>query len=269
MGLCNPDTILENIENGNKTKYSPQLSETQKWMWEVYEWGISETIQLAGIDDIVLLHDGDPTHGKASFLQLMSSQLSDQLLMAQANIERWLRYPNVKVVRFGVGTGLHELGEGSASILIANALTGKYPDMDISVVYHGLLDLDGFLIDYAHHGPFIGSRKWLEGNELRYYLRSIMISEIMEGRTPPHLVVRGHYHVYRREFLEICANGKTYDSWAVLLPGFTFKDDYTRRATRSEFKQTVGMMAFEILDGHLYQTHRFTKTIDIRTKEII
>ena len=55
----------------------------------------------------------------------------------------------------------------------------------------------------------------------------------------------------------------------MLLPGFTFKDDYTRRATRSDFKQTIGMVALEIIDGHLVRTHPFVRTIDIRTREII
>lgn len=136
-------------------------------------------------------------------------------------------------------------------------------------MYHGLLDIDGFLIDYAHHGPFTGSRVWLDGNELRYYLRNIMLREIMDGRTPPHMVIRGHYHVYRKEFLEIAANGQSYEGWAIVMPGFTFKDDYTRRATRSEYKQSVGLIAFEILDGYMYRSHKFIKTIDIRTKEIL
>lgn len=269
LGLCNPKTELEQIENGKVIKYYPQISETQKFMWNVYLWGINETIKLAGNDEIILIHNGDPTHGKASFLETMSTKLSDQLLIAQANIELWLQYPNIHIIRFAAGTGLHELGEASAQILIANALRGKYPDKDIGVVYHGLLDIDGFLIDYAHHGPNVGIRKWLEGNELRYYLRSIMIGEVLEGRTPPHLVLRGHYHVYRKEYLEMTANGQTYESWAIILPGFTFKDDYTRRATRSEFKQSIGIIAFEILDGHLYRGYRFTKTADVRTKEIL
>jgi hypothetical protein len=184
-------------------------------------------------------------------------------------MDPWMQYKNVKTVRLAVGTNIHELGEGSASALIADAMIKAHPKVDIGVVYHGLLNIGGYLIDYAHHGPNVGSRKWLEGNELRLYLRSIMMSEIMEGRKPPDIVMRGHYHVYRREFLEIIANGNSFTSWAVLLPGFTFKDDYTRRATRSEFKQTVGMLAFEIIDGHLFEVYRFTKTVDIRTKEVI
>lgn len=269
LGLANPETELQQIENGEVKIYSPQLLETQKFMWDVYKWGIEETVSLANKDEIVLIHNGDPTHGKASFLETMTNRIADQLLIGQANVEPWLQYPNVKTVRFAVGTGLHEFSEGTAATVIANALINKYSKINIGVVYHGLLDIDGFLVDYAHHGPFIGSRKWLEGNELRYYLRSMMMSEIMNRQTPPHLVLRGHYHVYRREFLEVLANGDSYESWIVLLPGFTFKDDYTRRATKSEYKQTVGLMAFEILDGRLYNIHRFTKTVDIRTKEIL
>ena len=269
LGLCNPKTILENVDNGAVTPYSPQISEIQNFMWETYEWGIQETLSLAGKDDIVVIHDGDPTHGKAGFLQVMSNQISDQILIAVANFEPWFKYKNVKTVRFALGTGIHEFGEGSSSTIIANLLRSKYPKVDVGMVYHGLLNIDGFLIDYSHHGPFTGSRKWLEGNELRYYLRSIMMDELMNRNTPPSLVIRGHYHTYRREFLEIIANGVFYEGWAVVMPGFTFKDDYTRKASRSEFKQTIGMLAFEIIDGHLYRVHPFIKTIDIRTKEII
>ena len=269
LGLCNPNVKLKSIENADIREYSPELSETQKFMWNVLEWGASETIKLAGKDDIVLLHDGDPTHGNAKFLETMTTRMSDQILIAVSNLEPLLKHKNVKVARFAAGTGLHEMGEGSAALLIAENIRSKYPKLNTEVVYHGLLDIDGFLIDYAHHGPFVGSRIWLAGNELRYYLRSLMMSEIMEGKTPPHLILRGHYHVYRKEYLEISANGELYESWAFVLPGFTFKDDYTRRATRSEFKQTIGMMTFEIINGRLYHAHKFTKTIDIRTKEII
>ena len=269
LGLCNPKTKLEQLENGKIIEYYPQLSETQKFMWEVHEWGKEETLKLAGKDDVILIHDGDPTHGKASFLETMTTRVSDQILIAEANLSGWLKYKNVKLVRFAVGTGIHELGEGSSSIIITKLLSNKYPEKDISVVYHGLLDVKGFMIDYAHHGPNIGSRKWLEGNELRLYLRSIMMSEMMGGHKPPDLIIRGHYHTYRREFLEIGTNGKFIESWAMLLPGFTFKDDYTRRATRSDFKQTIGMVALEIIDGHLVRTHPFVRTIDIRTREII
>jgi hypothetical protein len=273
LGLCNPNVLLQQIENGEIKWVSPQLSETQKWMYEAYEWGISEVISLAGKDEIVLIHDGDPTHGKASFLELMSSRMSDQILIAQSNFEIWTRYKNLKAIRFAVGTGIHEMGEGSSSILINNYLQGKYPKLNTSVVYHGVLTIQSpkrnFVVDFSHHGANTGSRTWLTGNEMRYYLRSIMIRELMDGKTPADLYLRGHYHTYMREYLEIAANGNTHESWMVLLPGFTFKDDYTRRVTRSEFKQSIGMVAFELLDGKLYDTHKLVRTVDIRTKEIL
>jgi len=269
LGLCNPNVLLQQIENGEVKWASPQISETQKWMWETYQWGIEEIKTLAGKDDIVLIHNGDPTHGKAGFLDLMSSRMSDQVLIAESNFEEWTKLKNLRAIRFAVGTGIHEMGEGSTSLLINNYLTGKYPKLNTNVVYHGVLSLGDFAVDFSHHGPNTGSRAWLTGNEMRYYLRSIMMKELMEGKKPADLYLRGHYHTYVREYLEIAANGNVYESWIVLLPGFTFKDDYTRRATRSEYKQTVGMVAFELLDGHLYRTHKLAKTIDIRTREIL
>lgn len=253
------------MENGQREIYNPQLSETQKYMAEVYEWGISETMKLAEKDEVTLFLNGDPTHGKASFLETMGTRMSDQIDIAVESLDRWLQYKNVKKARFAIGTGIHEMGEGSASILIAHSLMNKYPNKDIGVVYHGLADVDGFTIDYAHHGPNTGIRKWLEGNELRYYLRSLMISDVLKGRIPPNLVIRGHYHQYRREWLEL--NG--YESWIMILPGFTFKDDYTRRATRSQYEQTVGMITLEIVNGKLYDTHKLFKTVDIRTHEVL
>jgi hypothetical protein len=269
LGLCNPKTKLEDNNNGKITQFHPDISETQKFMWEVNEWGKEETLKIAGKDDIIFIHDGDPTHGKASFLETMTTRQSDQILIADANFDFWVKHKNVKMIRFAIGTGVHEMGEGSSSTVIAKILQTRYPDKDIGIVYHGLLDIKGFTVDYAHHGPNVGSRKWLEGNELRLYLRSIMMGEIMGGNRPPHLVIRGHYHTYRREFLEMGMQGKLVESWAMLLPGFTFKDDYTRRATRSDFKQTVGMIALEIIDGTLTRTFPYIKTVDIRTRVIV
>lgn len=269
LGLCNPETELKEIDNGEIRTYYPQLSETQKFMWETLEWGKDKILKLAGKDNIILIHDGDPTHGKASFLQTMSSQMSDQIIIACMNFDTWLQYKNVKTVRLAVGTGIHEMGEGSASTLIMEALKGKYPKLDIEVVYHGVLDVGGFLIDYAHHGPNKGIRTWTEGNGLRLYLQSVMMSSLMAGKPPADLYLRGHYHTYKKETLEIITeDGKCYESCIVLLPGFTFKDDYTRQATKSEYIQTVGMVAFEVLDGHLYKTHRYVRYVDIRTREI-
>lgn len=268
MGLCNPDTKLRDIDNGQVRIYSPQLSEIQKLMWNTYTWGKDEIIKLAGKDEIILIHNGDPTHGRAIFLQSITDEISDQILIAKSNLDPWMQCKNVKSVRFAVGTGIHEFSNGSASTLVSQLLRSEYPKVDTDVVYHGVLDIDGYKIDYAHHGPFTGSRKWLEGNQLRFYLNNIMISELMDGNTPPDMVIRGHYHVYKKEYMEMFARGEYFESNIIVLPGFTFKDDYTRKATRSEYIQMFGMVAFEILDGHLYRIHKFIKTVDLRTKEI-
>lgn len=268
LGLCNPETELEDHSNGATITYHPDISEIQKLMWDTHIWGLENTIDLADKDDIILVHDGDPTHGKAPFLETMGTRMSDQIIIAEANFAPWLKYKNVKMMRFAIGTGIHEMGEGSSSILIANALQNEHHKLDVDVVYHGELDIDGFKIDYAHHGPNIGTRVWLTGNEMRLYLRSIMMREIMDRHDPPDLVMRGHYHTYHREYLEINTAKKAYGSWIVLLPGFTFKDDYTRRATKSEFKQGFGILVFELVNGKLHEMHKFIRSVDLRTKEV-
>jgi len=82
-------------------------------------------------------------------------------------------------------------------------ITIIFKNKDIKMCQHGLLDIDGVTIDYAHHGPFPGSRSWLKGNIARYYLRDLMMREIMNGNSPPKLVVRAHYHTPVEEYLKI------------------------------------------------------------------
>lgn len=287
VGLCSPYTVLEDIESGEvrkfnpelgafetevveeKIKYNPTLNEPQKLSWEIFDWGIKEAFKVADKSEVMVLHDGDPIQGSCPMFQRMTSRLSDQVLIALANFEPIMSHDNVKYVRFGVGSSIHELGEGTASFIVAEALRAKYPKKDIKTVYHGLTTYGGIDIDFAHVGAPPGSRAWLEGNELRYYLRSIMMKEIMAGHKPPDIIFRGHYHIYKREFLEINVNGNVHGSWIVMLPGWMYKDDYVRRSTRSDYKQTFGVIAVEIINGQIYQTHKFTQTLDLRTKETI
>ena len=269
LGLCSPNTVLETAVNGEIKKYTPDISEAQKYLWEVYQKGVEETIKLADKDEVMVIHDGDPTHGNMRGFEVMSSRTSDQVSIAKANFMEVLQHKNVKYVRFAIGTAIHEFGEGTSTYIIMDILREKYPHIDIQTVYHGLLNYSGVTIDYSHHGASPGTRGWLIGNEARYYLRSNMMKEVMSGNKPPDLYLRGHYHVCVREFLEIVANGTTYASWMLMLPGFTYKDDYTRRATRSEYKQTFGVIAVEIINGQIYQTHKFTETLDLRTRETI
>lgn len=271
FGLCNPDvTLYDEDAEGNLTPYSPQLTAVQGHLWELYLEGIGQVVELAGDDPVTVIHVGDPTHGNKHPEQLMSTRAADQLLIAAANWAPWFeQVRNLGQVRLTVGTGSHEFGEGSASILIADALMREYGEVDIRAVYHGLADIGGVTVDYAHHGPGAGIRSWLHGNNVRYYLRDLMMREVMRGNQPPDLVLRGHVHTRSFERVSVETAEGLYESAILVMPAMCMLTDYARQVTRSVMTVTNGIAIFEILEERLSAPTFVTRTVDVRTKEVL
>lgn len=268
LGLLNPETLLpDENEIGETFYYNPQLTEAQKYLWSIYTKHIESIKSLAGDDEIIVIHHGDMTQGNKYVSEWVTTRMIDQVLMAEANLLPWLQLDNVKIMRFIKGTSSHVMGEASSEIAVTELLKRKYPEVSINIMYHGLLDIGGILVDCSHHGPGVGGRAWLQGNEARYYLRSIMMSEIMSGRTPPRIVLRGHFHAPVKEYLEV----QGYESWLMIVPSYCMLGDYGRQATSSAFKTSNGMVAFEIIEYEDGVTtvypHSYIDTIDIRTQE--
>lgn len=164
-----------------------------------------------------------------------------------------------------VATGVNNFLEGSADILIAEQLRAMYPEKNISNLYHGLLEIDGFNIDYAHHGPYPGSRDWLRGNVASLYLRDIMMRSIRQGEKPPDLVLRAHYH---SDVIAPIYVGD-YFSQLIVSPSYSLLGDHAHQAARSPDTIRNGLMAVELVDGKLIKIHKFIHTLDVRTKETL
>lgn len=266
LGLMNPDVLLyEETEDGELEPYTPEPTSSQKYLWRLYLNGIKATVKLAAGDDIIMIHNGDLTQGHYYKDQLVSTRMADQILIAAANIAPWMKVPGLKMVRLASGTQSHIFGENSATVIVHQLLVAKYNHIDIKSVNHGLMDIAGLQVDYAHHGPYPGSRIWLKGNVARYYLRDLMMRCVMESVAPPGLVLRSHYHEFVKEYLHIGGH----DSWLVITPSVCMLGDYARQATRSTHKVTMGMLAVELVDGRLIDIHKYTSTVDIRTKEVV
>ena len=269
LGLLNPDvTLYDETEDGFLVPFTPKLTASQEYLWELYQQNIAFVANMKA-DEVIVIHDGDLTQGNKYPQQLVSTRLADQIEIGLTNLEPWFELPNMRVMRIVAGTQSHNFSEASAEITVANSLRRSYKDHDIKVLYHGLSRIGGLQVDYSHHGPFPGSRTWLRGNEARYYLRSLMMEEIMGGRVPPRLVLRAHYHTYVEETLTIQVGNKFYTSTLVVNPSFCMMGDYARQAARSPAGITNGLIVFEIIDGELYKIHRLTRSIDVRTKEIL
>ena len=255
--------LFQEASDGDLTPWKPSPTASQRYLWQVYTAGVDLVRELAGEDDVILIHNGDACQGIKYPQELVSTRLADQTIIALENFKPWFELPTLKAIRIALGTGAHTFGEGSAEIELAYMLKLGHPNFDVKAMHHGAPVVNGCRVDFAHHGPYPGSREWLKGNVARYYLRDIAMREILRGSPPPRLVIRAHYHTPVRETLY--QNGHTLDLF--ITPSFQTLTDHAHQAARSPDKISHGVLALEIIDGELAGVHEFYETVDLRHKE--
>jgi len=268
LGLLNPETVLlREADDGSVEEWTPELTETQRRLWHIYQENIEQVKALAGRDEVVVIHDGDATHGTTYREGLIpGTTQADQREIAVQNLRPLAELRSVRKVRLVTGTAVHV--PNSAEMRIAHklaALTGR----DVQAVHHTRLTVDGVVFDVAHHGPFPGSRDWLRGNVARYYLRSCMYEDRRQGLEPARVYLRGHYHTRVHEVLDEAWRGQRWQSDLYILPSFCGLTAYARKVTRSEPVLVNGLVAFEIVDGVLVRAHEMLDWLDLRTEEVL
>lgn len=266
QGLMNPGVILHQLDEiGNWTPYHPEMTASQEYLWDIYNQDMQRVFELAGGDELLVLHNGDLTQGNKYIHDWVSTRLSDQEIIAAANLEPWFDYPQLRYMRLSIGTAAHNFGEGSSEIMVAQLLRNLHPQTNIQICSHGLLTYNGAVFDYAHHGPGTGLRNWLHGNIARLYLRDLMYREVLRNRVPPDAVLRAHFHTPVYEMLE---TGE-YVSHLFIVPSYCMMDDNAVQFTRSTEDVTHGMLVFEIVDRKIVSFERLYHTLDIRTDEVL
>jgi len=270
LALMSPDVQLhDEDQEGNLVTYSPELTASQHHLWNVYLESINFTKNLAGKDEVIVIHNGDLTQGMKYPSALVSSRVSDQVAIAVENLSPWLELPNVTHLRISVGTGAHNLTEGTTELLAAQVLKERYPKKTIEVLYHGLLFVNDVPVDYAHHGPYPGSRAWLRGNVARYYLKSLMMDAVAAGTPIPKLVLRAHYHSPIQVTENMTIAGEFVESTLLISPSFSMLDDHAVQATRSKDSITNGLYLVELLPRTVNRIIPVFDTVDIRTQETL
>ena len=271
LALLNPETTLyQEGQDGELVPYKPQLGRLQLYLWQCFSENVQELRKLAGKDEIVLLVQGDLTQGYKHASLQVSERHYEQTLIAIENLRPLLDLPNIKHVRIVGGTEAHDGLGMSSTISVITSLKQLYPRKKFRALYHGVLNINGCKIDYAHHGPTGGSRRWLGGNTLLYYLRDIVMSEYEKtGKVAARVVTRAHQHVYQRATLNQDFVGKWYTFDAILLPSYCGIGDFARKVTKNTARQTHGMVALEIVDGRLEQIVPLIKELDLRVEETI
>lgn len=274
-GLCNPETQFPVIGiDAQKNKViqgysSPTLNPVQEQLWKWSEQDRGDVRTLAGKDEIVFVEMGDMTQGARFTDDLAETSLSHQVLISFYNTLPWLELPTLRTMRAVKGTGVHVWGEGSTETLLTLLLQKQFPHKDIHIADHYLLHIDGLLVDVAHHGPGAGIRNWTRGNAFELYVKSLLMDDLNARRPPPNLVLRAHKHEYTYAHAVHQVNGQVWQLPGYIVPPYCFIGSHAQKVMNSPSSMGVGTLAFEILDGRLYQAHAFTHWVDLRTEEIL
>jgi len=269
LGLQHPDLELMD-EHGEM--YTPGLStQFQRFLNELYQTNIEDVADLADGCPVLLTHNGDITQGEAFAQHLSLVTLHDQIESAFWNLRRWYEHPRINLagVRILFGTEVHNNGAGTSEAEVCRRLQLAYPKVDTRIAYHSVLTFlkqKGESIDLAHHGPFPGTRKWLEGNSAGWYLKDAMLKELLDGKAPPRIYGRAHYHTYVSNQQRVQAAGIEYVSDLIILPSYSGIDDYVRKVTRSKTKIQNGLVVLEFERG-FRKAHVLKEETDIRTHE--
>jgi len=275
LGLLNPDVVFsEKDEEGNPVSWQPRPTAIQDYLWELFSGHVVDIRDLADGSPIVLIHNGDLTHGDKHKAILVSNRIADQFLIATANFAPFLELPNLEAIRLTSGTPAHTFLFDTAPILVSELLCKARPGLDVRVIHHGLLDIEGVLTDYAHHGPSPGIREWTSGNQLRYYATSCVSEHLRWGRSVPRLIVRSHYHDYRRETVyrqHVKEGGRVIEKATdiIVTPSYSGLTEHGRQVTRSIHWLVNGLVAVEIENGKLREVYPLCGMIDLRTKEAL
>lgn len=273
-GLMNPDIELwrEN-EKGDLEAYTPKATAVQKFLWKLRSQSLKEILKIAQDDPIYYLHTGDQTQGKKYTEEWVSTVASDQITIAYDNTKYLVDIlgNKLRAMRFAKGTPSHEFGEGTSANILQSMYAQSWRNMDIKTVWHGYANIGGINIDYAHHGPFPGSRKWLKGNSPRFYVQDKMLTALssIPQEMPPRLILRGHYHELIWETVRHKNGTKFITTDLIIVPPQCGIGAFARQVMKSIHRVTNGLLLIEIRGANIVDVIPFTKTLDIRTKEVL
>ena len=275
LGLMNPEvTFSDKDERGNLVSWQPRPTGVQNYMWKIFGEHTDCVRNLADGAPIFLIHNGDLTHGDKHKALLVSNRMADQFIIATSNFAPFLIMPNLQAIRLTSGTAAHTFLFDTSPIVVADQLRAARPGLDVKVIHHGLLDLEGILTDYSHHGPSTGIRDWTKANQMRYYAKSIVAEHLRWNQPVPRLIVRSHFHDYARTTIyrqQVGDKGCVIESATdiIVTPSYSGLTEHGRQVTRSTHWLINGLVAVEIEGGKLREIHPFINMVDLRTKELL
>jgi len=276
LGLLNPETVFieyEPDEEGKLIEYEEPayLNPAQEWLWKHYTHDIEEAFKLAGRDPVTVIVDGDITNGnKYAVADRSYVHLGNQVIIAADNLDPILRHKKqLKALRLVWGTDSHEGGDRSATTIVHRIIKAENKGLDLKSYGHGLMNLGGVWIDFAHHGSSPGIRHHTEGNAMRWEIGSELDGSAADGDPLVHLYIRAHFHRRSQVSLTRFYNDVPHTAHGIILPPYQLLTHFARQVVKSPRRSRVGLAAVEIINKEIYKINWFVRSRENRVREIL
>jgi hypothetical protein len=216
--------VVSDTHCGGSTALSPPTFETdegqvigatkaQGWLWECWGeyWSYVYGLTKRNKARLIVIHVGDVIDGDHHATVQALPNVVDQEDMAYELLEPPAnRADRMFVLR---GTEAHAGEAAGNEVRIAARLGAE-------VLWEGMLDIDGTLIDVAHHGR-AGKRPWTSG--AAGMATEAQITALRMGQPMPRYVLRGHNHIIDD------SGEKVYGTRAIALPSWQLRTAYGYR----------------------------------------
>lgn len=229
LGLCPP---VFSLSEGGTYK----ASTAQRWLWRrwlEYITTVQDKAKQYGVGYTAILN-GDVIEGNHhNTFSVISGSETVQMRVAEAVLDPLLQ--DADAAYFVRGTPAH-VGEGARlEEKIADNWTNTIRDGDNASRWHLLLDVNGTLLDVAHHGR-IGRMPWTRPNGAHGLAAAVIADCADNGQRIPDLVLRAHWHQYVDTF-------HNYNSTRLIaMPAWQLVTGYVQRFTPGALADIGGLI---------------------------
>lgn len=234
--VCPPTVALD---DGGTYKQSS----VQGWLWQSWVNFFSQVrdVRPRGGGKKYLIHLGDIIEGDHhDTSQIITRNPATMQNIAIDVLEPICKWADVRF--FLRGTGAHAGKSAWIEEAIADDLGGERDEgRDTASWWHLRLDVNGYVIDAAHHPPSGTSREWLRHGPAATLAAKVWWQYMESGDKPPDLAVRGHRHRWGD-------SSDTYQTRGILLPCWKASDEYVSRLAAEALPHVGGLFGI-IEDG--------------------
>ena len=233
---------------GRAGKHKVNLTGVQQAIHKVGEDAIAWTKNNCKGYKKVYVDFGEVMQGNKHIENLQTSDMDEQKTIAVDVIKPFLRMCDRAY--FMQATSWHEGINGANSKAVVSELKGVYKSKDIQRMNKLRFDVDGFLIQFSHHGVNTSKAKHLEGNATYNASKNMLNESLIENERCPDLVLSAHCHKPSMGTAHVLAGGEYHScTWAVTSP-MCGPGAYSRQVANPNAFY-VGMNVIQIVDGKL------------------